>query len=1255
MNTIGRRILSVAGMVLLLSTQCPSVLAHEECVDAQCADKCAAEAGSMNLNLRSRERVVTAGQHHDFDSATLQVGRTSRTVTASDLLTHAEHVALQQVLATGQQSLVLGRHGNAVRGSFNLTPDISQGVHDVIVPRGVTAVADAASAALNITGNLINAGRLYAITSDPQTSLATISAASIHNRQGAIISSILPGAGLAGVTSAVSHLDLSLNAVHDIINHGMISSSGNLSLSAGGQIVNALPAGASGAAPVMQALGNVNLASSSIVNAGLIASITGSINIASQMANNLLVQNTGGTLQALSGAINIGAPSITDKINLTVLGGDLLSRELNAFSGKGKVLFNVEDITGLVNVYAHEAHIAAATDNLRLGTIALTGDPTFFNLNPGGDVTISGPGSSIQTNGAALAIVASHDINIESGATLDTTGNGTAGNILLIAGVDGTPVTFDSNDQVTILTLNGPSATGGNINITGGSQLEANDSTQAGQISLFAFSGTSGGRGNVVIDDTSGIAAHSTAAGKNGQVNITAAGTSTGIQVSSIDTELSGTGGSITINAANPTITPTLQIQDGAIISGSIDVGTLTNGNIHTTGALFSGGAIVLKTDDGDIEMDLNVIGHTIVVDSGAQGTITVEGILAGTGSKAQGDEIRLLAGTLTIAAGGQVRSGNQVVTDVPILLGANNITNNGSVSSGDELRISHFFDQDPVIINVTVSGSGTLSAATLVEFAFGVDNLRVSQQSITGNIDVPLFTHTIDFAVANGGLTFTSALDTDHAAGSSISLDAQTGNIVALTLDASGSQGAPGGTITVNADNLFVTQVLSNLASIDASSPADGNGGTVNITTNSGNVFVVGNAPGPNGTAGDILADGGNNGGSITLNNAGGQTVNTTVSASGKSGKGGSVFLGGSPNLNVLVNGSILATNNANSSGTIAISAGANGTVNVNGNGTIQAGKVVKVGNVNPNNLKFASPPANSVNIDPNLTIGNKIDFGGGAPVLVALATVPPGSLAGLPSAPPPPQQQQTAGGPVVQRVATDQTPVNEGSNYSLASKLPSVSPVALSQVIVATQVDTDNFDASLVSALTSQGALIGGQTAGNYMELEKGNMLFTPQHDITVKIVEGYVFIAGGSQVLIMETGIDQTGFDPTRGESAVYDLHDLYKGAVRVVAGKKEIVLTPGKQVVLTKKLDAKFEDVNPGLKIAYRNVRSEEVGGGIKAFAAEFSIPSAMTRVDPLRRYLASKQGKNRAVANQLLKNAVLMANMGGGAEPYKSGQ
>jgi len=1262
MNTIGRRILSIATMLLLFSSQCSWAFARERGGrDGNDLEGAASAVARTNLNLRSRDRVVAAGQSMNFDSATLQVGKTARTVTPTDLLTHAEHVALQQVLTSGQQSLVLGRHGNAVRGSFQLTTDISQGVHDVIVPRGVTAITDAASSALTITGNLINAGRLYAISSSPTVATATISAANIENRQGAVISSILPGSGLHGLTSAVSHLDLSLKAIHDIINYGTISSSGNLSMSAGGQLVNALPSGVSGQVPSIQAMGNVNLASTSIVNAGTIASITGSINIASQMTSSLLVQNTGGTLQALAGAINVGQRSVVDKINVSVFGGDLLSRELNMFAGSGVAMLNAGEVTGLVNIYAHETHVSASTDNLKLGTIQLTGDPTFFNT--GGDVTMS----SFSSSGADLAVVASKNIIINN-ATLDTGG----GAMLLFAGANITsPSPADQqhdNDSGTTLTITGGSTTGGNISVTGNSSFKSNAAT-AGSITLIAFAGNTGTAGNVTFDSTSGIEAKGSGFNSNGNVLIIANGTSSGITVNTIDTTGGTKAGNVTISSSTANIGgSSIQIKNGSIISGGpfSPGSTPGSGNIHALGTLQAFDSFNASTGAGNITIDGALLAQTINLQAGATSTITIgsgsnTGIFS-TGSAAGSDTITIKAGNISIPLDSSVRSGTGPLTDVPITFMAANLVNNGFISSSGDLNFQSFDGSSPLVVDGKTGQIFTLGLANLTNisgsFSF-TQNLVFATFQASG-LQLHQYLFNVTAAQGPGTDLVIDSLTTDHVTGSSITLTTR-GDVSVGTLDATGTGKNSGGTVAVFAQNFEAASQLISGNSVDASATGTGDGGTISIQTSSNNPFEVCGAT-INSTAGHIAANG-VNGGSLTLDNAGGQIVHAgcSVTANGTTGNGGTIFLTGTSPLNVTVDGSIVATNNVNKSGTIAINSGPKGTVNVNGTGTIQAGKSVKVGNINPTTLKFASPKAASVNIDPNLTIGNKvIQAGGAGPVLVASATIAPGSLAGIPFAVPAPpltSGQQINGSLAIQKLPTDQTPVNDGSSFSLASNMHSAAAVPISQVIVATEVETDNFDSAFVSALTSQspGTQIGSQTAGNYMELDMGTLLFAPKHDIVVKLVEGFLFIGAGSHVLVFESGMDRTGADPHRGESAVYDLHDLYKGAVRVVANKKEIVLTPGKQVVLTKKLDAKFEDVNPGLKIAYRNVRSEDVGGGIKAFAADFSIPSAMTRVDPLRRYLASKQGKNRAVANQLLKNAVLMANMSGSSEPYKSGQ
>ena len=226
-------------------------------------------------------------------------------------------------------------------------------------------------AALNIPGNLVNAGRLYAVSSNPQTTTAIFNAANIHNQQGALFSSILPAGGIAGVTAGVSNLSLVLNAIGNIVNAGTITSAGNLTATAGGQIINALPAGAVGPGPVMQALNNVNLQTANILNSGLIAAQTGSINIASALASNIAINNAAGRLEALSGVINIRDALTTGKFDTLLTGGDVLANALNIYSGTGKITVDVDRLDGLVNVYGGDAYLKTNISALRMGNIKL--------------------------------------------------------------------------------------------------------------------------------------------------------------------------------------------------------------------------------------------------------------------------------------------------------------------------------------------------------------------------------------------------------------------------------------------------------------------------------------------------------------------------------------------------------------------------------------------------------------------------------------------------------------------------------------------------------------------------------------------------------------------------------------------------------------------------------------------------------------------------------------------------------------------
>src|SRR5438445_303421 len=104
------------------------------------------------------------------------------------------------------------------------------------------------------TAQTTTSGALYAISTNPQITTAVINATNILNQQTGLLSSILPASILSTLTNPVAHLNLNLNAIQNIINQGIISSSGNLAATAGGAIINA---GLNGSTAVMQALNNI--------------------------------------------------------------------------------------------------------------------------------------------------------------------------------------------------------------------------------------------------------------------------------------------------------------------------------------------------------------------------------------------------------------------------------------------------------------------------------------------------------------------------------------------------------------------------------------------------------------------------------------------------------------------------------------------------------------------------------------------------------------------------------------------------------------------------------------------------------------------------------------------------------------------------------------------------------------------------------------------------------------------------------------
>lgn len=586
----------------------------------------AALAAEFDLSSQTGSMQVTE-QHLGGSSAILNVGGAPRTVNVGDTLTAAEFVALQQIVSGGNQNLGLDAAGRAVSGNFAVHALSQSVLNNLAIPSGVTAIHDFGAAnTLNVLGNLTNNGTLFAVSTNAATTIANIAASNIFNNANALLTSVLPANGLAGYQTAISGLNLNLTAINDIINAGTISSAGSLTATAGGSVAN------TGTAAVMQAIGNIGLNTANLVNAGLIASTNANLNIAS--AGNLTVNNAGGRLEALNGAINLRDALFTDKSNTTLLGGDWLATALNINSGNGKVNVNVGELVGTVNVNAGELHLAAASDSLTLGRMNLTGDPTFFNTS--GDVLLT---ADILTNGFPLAIVAAGDITGTTISTIDTSSaTGDSGAIIMVAGA-----TFTSNpfapgqaDNQTGTTLEITGFTFGRIDFTGSSLSTI--TSNAGGTDLGAGNITLVALGDITLGNAS-VAADGDGIGTNGNIKAIV-GSGFGDFTAGFMRAFGGTGGGdVELRAATPVISLTADpcncvriMPDGSIdpaageflagaanFGGSADPGPITAaGNITVAfptllAALFSGGDIIVESRILDLDADMSAGGDLFV------------------------------------------------------------------------------------------------------------------------------------------------------------------------------------------------------------------------------------------------------------------------------------------------------------------------------------------------------------------------------------------------------------------------------------------------------------------------------------------------------------------------------------------------------------------------------------------------------------------------------------------------------------------
>lgn len=995
----------------------------------------ASEAPDLNLSSESRlNPASTAGS--------IQIGNQQRNIQPGDLLTPAESIALQQILAGNSQTLQLNTAGVAVGGTFSLPSNTTPGA--LTIPTGVILVQDvSATSAINVLGAVNNAGTIYAVSSMAGAT-ATLSALSITNASTGVISTALPSSLTTG--AFINNLGLSLVSAQSISNLGLISSAGNLHLSAGQSVLN------SQASAVIQAVGTINITAGSgyIQNLGSILSSTGNINMLSGAGKNLFVDNISGNLSAISGAINLA--TTTYGTHLALLGGDIHAQALNCQALNGITNINVRELLGLVSIKAAEAYVASATDHLNIGTLDLSGDPTLYNSS--GSISID---KSLIFPGQGLAIVAATDIFTVSGADEISTASGlNGGDITMIAGanfvVEDPSLQTDPFGPIKI-TVMGASSSGGKIDLVGSDPISKLDSSglNGGNIRLIAFKGLAAQSGIVNLPQTLTVKSGGQGSGVNGNVSIvTQASAVQALTVGNIDTTGgSGGGGHINLVVVDPTGVGKLPIViEGSKIasgetygeslsfvpatvatyknvSGSSFINKLATGSI-VAGSITANGSNITVTSEGNIHID-SIVNNALPGRPG--GVIGIDARSASAFSVGAGPTVNGIPGGISSTGdttGGTITLLN--MTSVTVGKSASLAVN--SNGAGGNLIISNSF--------------WTLNSPNLT---FQLPALSVNGVGPAGN-GGSIILETTATAYAGGKVTF-SADGAGTGNGGLIRLhDNSALNIApgAVQLSAmSGTSGGGGGTIDLAAKALTIATTsapvnprgangngghlkLSSAVAITITGPLNfdgvgsGNGGELTVMT-SGKLDLAGTIvsakAGPTSGAGGTI--------SLVATDL---TVNA-ISVAATNGKGGTLSLE-ADTLSVATQLAVDGAGNGDG-GTLTLTAsqlnfpGAQA-LSANGAGSGNGGSVTVTIN---QNTRFVDP------IDGGVDGGVDGDGGGGPG---------PGPAPGPPLPPPPAQDLVVAKGILTISAIPGTAGVKGGSITLLSSEKLIVAPDAIS-----------------------------------------------------------------------------------------------------------------------------------------------------------------------------------------------------------------
>jgi hypothetical protein len=394
----------------------------------------------------------------------------------------------------------------------------------------------------------------------------------------------------------------------------------------------------------VRAVGELDLLAPTVINHGAVSSTAGDVDIAvpsiyasaatiaygavpAGLSRNIDINNTSGSIQAPSGAINIGGTGLGKSAVLSLTGGNLDARAINLEAGEGALEADVNDVTGTVNTSGGSAHFASDANVLDLGSLNVAGDPTIFNA---GDIQITA-GFPV-TEG--LAIIASGNITAKSAVTIAAGGQ----NVYMVAGAKppsgkptGKGLAIPPLPSGQSITVSGGSDSGGFISL-------GNSTINAGSVTLVAYHGDDVASGRI---SNVNITTRGSGAGVNGDVTLIAGGIG-----SSTEAAISG----ISINASNGAGPPPAKVglfAAQAVGGVSFQANGLATGEFSpnpnlTTGNIVLGPGTGIITDGGDISIKARsiVVNEPLMAvgSNGADGKNATQAGQAGTNGENGGN-----------------------------------------------------------------------------------------------------------------------------------------------------------------------------------------------------------------------------------------------------------------------------------------------------------------------------------------------------------------------------------------------------------------------------------------------------------------------------------------------------------------------------------------------------------------------------------------------------------------------------------------